>query len=148
MTTKKERQIINYQFEDSKQSINSIIIGNLLFCVLFIISDLSTILTNPRAQFCMITSIVFFILQLIYDWKSQKVNIILVSIYVISWFIEIAIVGFPSYLMATDFTVTKGVLFEALLNGSPIVYIWVRLLLVLPLIYLIWIRHKMLATSS
>jgi len=145
MTTKNEkrRSIAVYKFEDDKSMIRSVIAGNLILAILFLVGDWFAILRDFRTQICLLSGILFLIANMCYSWESPKMNMMLLLIYLVIFLIEIIYLGIPeSPISFNQNRLSKGAMFEMFLGFLPYLYIGLRIALILPIIQILLSSKK------
>ena len=125
-----KKTISRHKFEDSVQNLNVIPMGHFILFLFF----LFPLGVNFRAIICLLTLLSFFALRKFYDWQSNKINFLLIGIYLVVLIGEVWILGFPNSLLVSakhDFEIA---LIQELLSILPVIYVVLRFFFIVPLI--------------
>ena len=143
-TRKIRNSIEEYKFEDDKALIQGLIVGNIMLALIFLVGDLNLIISDLRTQLCMISGLFFLIIHKYYEWKSPKVNVVFMLIYLLIFMIEFLYIGIPESAIRFDENrLSKGAMLEMFIGFLPYLYIGIRLALIFPLIQIIFSSKKL-----
>lgn len=127
-----KKNITRYRFEDSIQNLNVIGMGHFILFLCFIFP----IGINFRAIICLLILLSFLVLKKIYNWQSNKINFLLIGIYLALLVGEILILGFPDILPFSanhDFEIA---IMKEIFSVFPIIYVALRVVFLIPLMSL------------
>ncbi|MEM6380619.1 MAG: hypothetical protein AAF705_20720 [Bacteroidota bacterium] len=136
-------RILNYRFEDHKNSIGIIVLLNLMFAFIFILSANASLFHQPRAWICLISGGAFVLLKLLYHWTSVSFNFICAGLYATSVILELFFWGIPERPVDFHRGFSKGAMLDLFIGLMPYIYVGLRLLSISPLINVISSSHQL-----
>lgn len=143
MKTENRKSIAGYTFEDHKAMIKGLIAGNLILALIFLLGDWSNLWRDARTQICLVSAIIFLLINVYYNWKSPKFNGILMLVYLSIFAFEFFNLGIPKSPIEYKEYISKGAMLQMFLGFLPCLYIGLRLGLVFPLIQIIFSSQKL-----
>lgn len=135
------KKIRVYKFEESIRQILVTLIGNLGLFLLMSFPDLSHFFHNPHLQASLLSFLFILLPWLFYNWKSQILNALFITIYLLVFSIELLLAGIPESPISMEFG--KGILLSLVVNLFPIIYTLLRLIFIYPLIMVFHSRSKL-----
>ncbi len=131
--------IKRYQFEDDKNSIRSVIIGNLALGFLLLLAMTPAFYLSPRVLICFMTGLLYLYFLRFYTWDNHFINLVLPFLYFSIFLVELLTIGMPSALIKFDSNgLSKGILFEMMIGILPLLYTALRAMLIIPLVKIIY----------
>ncbi len=139
--------VLEYQFEDHKLQLRTIIVGNFLMFMVIFLSDVQNISNNPFAFFCLISGLLILIVNRFYDWRNFTINLLLTITYSLIFLYELVLFGIPDPIIEYERSLSKGILLRLFLYAVPYIYTLLRIFLVIPLIRICRTSYKLKKTT-
>lgn len=134
MKTKREMMLASYQFENKKGGLKAVIFGNTLLFVLAFFGNFNNFHISPFALMSLISALLVFGINRVYNWKNAMTNFKIVSAYLLIFIFELILFGIPNSIMEINAGISKGIFMEILFYIVPFVYTGIRIALVIPLV--------------
>lgn len=126
--------VLEYKFDNSVVNLKVSIVGTLFLSVVFLLGGFDNIYL-PHFQITVVIGMLLMLIYFFYDWRQVEWNVGIFILYVVILILEIIFFGMPNSPIEFGGSLSTGVLLEFALMSLPSIYVCMRILMAIPLIF-------------